>query len=352
MIETAVTLFKDGWTTPDGWVSQYIGGPVQQSVELIKQGWTTIKQFVVNAGVDIVEQAIKLTQHGWTTVDKYTEDHQGTGTVDEGVTLSKDGWSTVEDFVVGEGLSVVTQSIELFKKGWQTVTGYTEENKGEGTVTEGVELETAFGGGIATVTGWLATQAGQDYYHKVLLGPAWGTSPKTTVSEWITNSGLVGAGVSTSVNLTKNLSGYSNFANWLTNSTDGSTKVKVNLVKGNKAEWTFSTPQGKTTISMYKNGGYVSTGQLFMAREAGPELVGSIGNRTAVANNDQIVQGIEGGVRTANEDVVAAIYTLIGAVENKDMSVNIGDREVYDANARYSRKRGAVVNRGAFANTY
>ena len=34
----------------------------------------------------------------------------------------------------------------------------------------------------------------------------------------------------------------------------------------------------------------------FIAREAGPELVGRIGNKTGVANNDQIVNGIAGGV--------------------------------------------------------
>lgn len=43
-------------------------------------------------------------------------------------------------------------------------------------------------------------------------------------------------------------------------------------------------------------GGFVEQGQLFMAREAGPELVGTMGGRNAVANNDQIVEGIEQGV--------------------------------------------------------
>lgn len=46
-------------------------------------------------------------------------------------------------------------------------------------------------------------------------------------------------------------------------------------------------------------GGFVDTGELFIAREAGPELVGSIGNKTAVANNDQIVQAVSIGVQNA-----------------------------------------------------
>ena len=49
----------------------------------------------------------------------------------------------------------------------------------------------------------------------------------------------------------------------------------------------------------YANGGFPDMGQMFIAREAGPELVGTIGNKTAVANNDQIVSGIESGVYRA-----------------------------------------------------
>ena len=60
-----------------------------------------------------------------------------------------------------------------------------------------------------------------------------------------------------------------------------------------------------STISIPRlaEGGFVDKGQMFIAREAGPELVGSIGNKTAVANTDQIISGIESGVYRA---VVAA----------------------------------------------
>lgn len=52
-------------------------------------------------------------------------------------------------------------------------------------------------------------------------------------------------------------------------------------------------------IDLRAGGGFPDTGQMFIAREAGPELVGRIGRRTAVANNDQIVQGIASAVRSA-----------------------------------------------------
>ena len=52
-------------------------------------------------------------------------------------------------------------------------------------------------------------------------------------------------------------------------------------------------------ISFYAQGGFPSEGELFIARESGPEMVGSMGGRTTVANNDQIVEGIKQGVYEA-----------------------------------------------------
>ena len=49
----------------------------------------------------------------------------------------------------------------------------------------------------------------------------------------------------------------------------------------------------------FAEGGFPETGELFVAREAGPELVGRINGKTAVANNDQIVSGISSGVYNA-----------------------------------------------------
>lgn len=50
------------------------------------------------------------------------------------------------------------------------------------------------------------------------------------------------------------------------------------------------------SVDWYANGGFPDAGQLFIANESGPEMVGSIGGKTAVANNDQIVEAIAQGV--------------------------------------------------------
>ena len=105
----------------------------------------------------------------------------------------------------------------------------------------------------------------------------------------------------------------------------------------------ISVPQ----IPMLADGGFVDQGQLFIAREAGAEMVGSIGRRTAVANNDQIVDGITYGVREANDDVVTAIYAvaqqIIAEMRNQDNGGGGGydfDRAVRDAQRRNARMYG------------
>ena len=56
------------------------------------------------------------------------------------------------------------------------------------------------------------------------------------------------------------------------------------------------------------------TGQLFLAREAGPELVGTLGGHTAVMNNDQIVASVAAGVAEANEIVVNAVLAAANQI--------------------------------------
>lgn len=74
----------------------------------------------------------------------------------------------------------------------------------------------------------------------------------------------------------------------------------------------------------YATGGFPDEGEMFIAREAGPELVGRIGGRTAVANNDQIVDGIAYGVERA-------MRAVMGEMEGDgQLIVNIGGERILD----------------------
>ena len=91
----------------------------------------------------------------------------------------------------------------------------------------------------------------------------------------------------------------------------------------------FSHSSGK-----FASGGFPEAGQLFISREAGPELVGTIGGRTAVANNDQIVEAVSSGVYNA-------VSSAMGN-GNKNVSVHVylDSREIKSGQQRLARATG------------
>ena len=109
---------------------------------------------------------------------------------------------------------------------------------------------------------------------------------------------------------------------------------------------------GNSTVTARATGGFVDSGELFLAREAGPELVGSIGGRTAVANNDQIVAGIASGVADANENLVDRLDALILVNEAilAKTGVTIDGKTLMNSVERAQRNRGAnIMAGGVFA---
>ena len=70
----------------------------------------------------------------------------------------------------------------------------------------------------------------------------------------------------------------------------------VDFYKSQSPKGGLPTFPKSTGIKQYATGGIPDFGQMFIAREKGPELVGKIGSQSAVVNNSQIIEGIEGGV--------------------------------------------------------
>ncbi len=85
----------------------------------------------------------------------------------------------------------------------------------------------------------------------------------------------------------------------------------------------------KIGVSYYAEGGFPTSGDLFFANENGPEMVGRIGNRTAVANNDQITTSITNAV-------VEGITTsgLSGGSKGKTI-IYLGNKAIYEGYGDY-----------------
>lgn len=98
-------------------------------------------------------------------------------------------------------------------------------------------------------------------------------------------------------------------------------------------------------IEMFANGGFPRSGELFVAREAGPELVGSIGGKTAVGGNDQIERAIFNAVLTAMSQAMANGSSQPIELNQK---IELDGDVIYNNQQRVSARRGINFGLGAF----
>ena len=105
---------------------------------------------------------------------------------------------------------------------------------------------------------------------------------------------------------------------------------------------TINIPQ----IPLLASGGYPETGQMFVAREAGAELVGTIGRKTAVVNNEQIVASVSRGVAEANNESNALLReqnALLRGLLEKDSGVYLDGKKLTGSVEKYQKQRGRQI---------
>lgn len=107
-------------------------------------------------------------------------------------------------------------------------------------------------------------------------------------------------------------------------------------------------------IAKYANGGLPGMGQMFVAREAGPELVGTIGGHTAVMNNNQIVQSVSDGVFNALAPVLTQVCNAVNNMnanntDSGDTVIQIDGHEVFRAVKNQDSNYRKRTGKSAFA---
>lgn len=107
---------------------------------------------------------------------------------------------------------------------------------------------------------------------------------------------------------------------------------------------TINVPQ----IPLLAEGGLVNAGQMFIAREAGAELVGNIGRQTAVMNNEQIVESVSQGVADANAEQNALLreeISILRKLLDKDTNVTayVGTGSLIGGLERKNRRDGKTI---------
>lgn len=92
----------------------------------------------------------------------------------------------------------------------------------------------------------------------------------------------------------------------------------------------------KLNVEWYASGGFPDVGQLFVANEAGPEMIGQIGNRTAVANQDQITTAIANATYNA---ISRALAENRSSDQPAVIQVNLGNEQLYKGYGQYRNEQ-------------
>ena len=109
----------------------------------------------------------------------------------------------------------------------------------------------------------------------------------------------------------------------------------------------YQDAMGRAVVNLpyYAAGGFPEEGQMFVAREAGAEMVGTIGHRTAVANNEEIVAAVSAGVYEA----VSAAMSGNKDGGTQDITINLDGEVIYKNQQKIAANKGYNFNQGAFA---
>lgn len=234
------------------------------------------------------------------------------GTVDVNVGLKKEGWDTVTGWVESKYFGgSVWKAVELWRGNFTTAQKWVDDKYSGGSVWKAVEL---WRGNFTTAQKWVDEKyAGGSIWKAVEL---W-RGNFSTVQKWIEDSYL-GGKITKTVSVIASLTNAAALEKSIKDAISGIT-VKIKTTVNGK-----TSVFGQLKTSEYAQGGFPEAGELFIAREAGPELVGTMNGNAAVANNDQIVEGIQSGVAQANaeqNELLRQQNSILMQLLNKDLTI-------------------------------
>lgn len=162
-------------------------------------------------------------------------------------------------------------------------------------------------------------------------------------------AGVLGAGAALGLGITGHVQWIKDLKNTWSDSSKSFGEKVFNTVNDTLTD--IFNPFG-SVIKIAKNkfgfadGGFPDDGQLFLARESGPEFVGSMGGHTAVANNDQIVDGIREGVESAmakQNELLRQQNELLKALLEKESTSEISVSSISQAISRVNQRNGKTI---------
>lgn len=241
------------------------------------------------------------------------------------------GWNSLGNTTVQLGTKLLSGSSTGLRNevwsGWDRL--------GNTTVSVGTSLKSGSSYGLkkSVVNGWNGLKSTVVSVGTYLRSGATRGLRDSVVNGW---NGLGGVSVSTGVGIRDSSNDLWNKVQSLWNNY-GANQTLWFKVNPTAASWTSGRKAngGLYTSGQWRpitaaSGGAFSTGQMFIAREAGPELVGSIGRSTAVMNNTQIVSSVAAGVYSAVVSAFSQYAAQNSKGESPNINVYVGGKQVTD----------------------
>lgn len=310
--EVAVQLVKDGWTTVKDWIKNGgMGDALNKAVGLVRNGWSTVKSWIKNSWMgDALNKAVGLVRNGWSNVKNWITGSWMGDTLNKAVGLARDGWTSVKTWISDSWMGdALNKGIGLIRNGWTNIRAWIKGSFMGDALSKGIGLAAS---GWTTVRAWISNYMGNALNKGIGLAASGWTTVRAWVSNYMGNAlnkgiGLVASGWTTvkawvseylggtvSIGVQLVQSGWQTVKSWLNNLLGGSLNLTVT---SNAAGGVFKNGEW-SAIPQYASGGSVH-GSLFLAGEAGAELVGHIGGRTEVLNESQLAATMFTAVRSA-----------------------------------------------------
>lgn len=332
--------FKKGW-------NKKVSEPVKAKVALARDKWESVKAWVNKFSGASAEKKIELIKDKWESVKAWLDKHTG-GKFSKGIHLFKafgKGIQTVKDWLMGKSQSggkvekgVTPKKTKTWSKGgiggwlkskdnWGTTplkeVGVKTNKDWKKGIADWLSQKKNFGGNVNKPVG-LKKSDWKTVYAYVTSSKQWGKTPTkkislgkhkwSSVSEWVKqyNKDTTKAKVVLHNNTSKWDSKYGgSFKNWVWGGKNVPHEIVVNVKYKTKGKVPKGVKSGKAanggvftsdSYETFANGGIIkhyaggtpdTHGSMFIAGEAGAELVGHINGRTEVMNRFQLASVME-----------------------------------------------------------
>lgn len=232
----------------------------------------------------------------------------------------EDAWKALSDFI-WDGLILLADAIDVLLPGEQNLADQLRAIKdGTAQATIATEDGTKAIYGLSEAVEDAAGKFNGTYRPSV-------EQTRTSLNGLLEDFRSFGSDVSAIV--TSLFQPFADFCAWIDSAIQG-----ISIFNGLNGRVNQMQADGSIYLQGFASGGFPDEGQLFIARESGAEMVGSIGGHTAVANNQEITEGIRAAVYDA---MVAS-----NASGNNDVSVRVylDSREIKAGQQRLNRAWG------------